>query len=335
MNNKKINILEPITNKDIHADAGGKAILIGEHSVVYGYKAIALALPDIRLSMSIYVDTFSTTWENAWETRIKDQIYKTDKNIQQLLSKAFAKALELCHASLQLDEFKPQKIVIQSEIPLGGGMGGSAAISTCLVKIAAAIAKQKGLLANDLTHTQQILFANEVDCLFHSGKASGLDVTTVACDGLIEFIKDTGYQYIKNAKEFWLALVDSQERGETSAMVKKVYKFVDTYPEEGKQCLENLGKLAEKTTHLLKDGLISELGLVLDSSQIFLEKLGVSTPKIKEIIQVLKQQGALAAKLTGAGGGGLVLALFENKPNHLYSTFSEDVLYITKVPKYE
>ncbi len=335
MNNNKANDLEFITLKNIHADAGGKAILIGEHSVVYGYKAIALALPDIRLSMSIYADQYSTSWENAWETRIKNKIFATDKNIQQLLKNAFAKALELCHPSLHLEVFTPQKIIIQSEIPLGGGMGGSAAISTCLVKIAATIAIQKGLMTNALTHAQQIKFANEVDCLFHSGKASGLDVTTVASDGLIEFIKDTGYHYIKNAKEFWLALVDSQERGETSAMVKKVYKYIDSYPEEGKQCLECLGKLAEKTSVLLKEGLVSELALVLDSSQTFLEKLGVSTPKIKEIIQILKNQGALAAKLTGAGGGGLVLALFENKPHHLYSTFSEDVLYITKVPIYE
>lgn len=331
----QLNSNKLLTTVTIHANAGGKAILIGEHSVVYGFKAVALALPDVRLKMTLSTDDSVTSWETAWETEIKGKNFQTNSNIQLLLKKAFATALQLCHPSLDLAQYSPQKIRIQSEIPLGGGMGGSAAISTCFVKLAAAIAKQKNLIANEISSEQQIHFANEVDCIFHSGKASGLDVTTVACDGMIEFLKDKGFHYLKNAKEFWLALVDSKERGETAAMVKKVADFLKMNPLEGQQYLDNLGQLAEKTVTFLQEGLLTELAGALNSSQVFLEKLGVSTPKMKEIIDTLQTQGAIAAKITGAGGGGLVLAIFEKKPNHLYSMYTKDILYITKVPVYE
>lgn len=324
-----------LTDLNLYANAGGKAILIGEHSVVYGHKAISLALPDIRLNMQICPDKFTESWEDSWETRIKGNIYQTNKEIQKLLTLAFEKALQLCHPSLELKHFFPQKIIIQSEIPLGGGMGGSAAISTCLVKLSIEIAKHKRLLNQEISNETQIQFSNAVDCLFHSGKASGLDVTTVACDGLIEFSKDNGFKYIKNAKEFWLALVDTKERSDTASMVKKVADFLKINPDNGKKYLDNLSKLTDSTLVFLKEGRLLDIASNLNCAQLFLEKLGVSTKKIADLIKTLQSNGALAAKLTGAGGGGLVLALFEKKPEHLYNIFSEDVLYITKVPIYE
>lgn len=324
-----------LSNITISANAGGKAILIGEHSVVYGHKAIAMALPDVRLQMKLLSPetTKPSSWDHAWKTMVKGKKFEPENHIKALLMKAFEKALSLCQITNDIYEFSPQTISVESEIPLGGGMGGSAAISTCFLKIASQIAQQKNILLNELSVEKQIQFANEIDCLFHFGKASGLDVTAVASDGIIEFTKGFAHKYIQNGKEFWLALIDSQERGETSLMVKKVATKLENDFHETENALMKLGKLAEDCVHKMTSGNIKALAKNLNCAQNYLSSLGVSTPKIEEIIHKLKNAGALAAKLTGAGGGGLVLGLFEENPKQLYSIFDKDCLFVTRVPK--
>lgn len=330
--------MDYLSESNIYANAAGKAILIGEHSVVYGYKAIAMALPDVRLQMTLLSPEQSksvTSWENAWHTIVKEKVFEPDQKIKLLLIKAFEKALSLCKISDHIHQFIPQKVLVKSDIPLGGGMGGSAAMSTCFLKIATQIALQKNKLRHDLTLEQQIQHANKIDCLFHSGKASGLDVTTVASNGIIEFTKSNKHKNIKNGKKFWLALIDSQERGETALMVKSVAEKLVSSPEKTKQSLEKLGDLAEKSVSEISSGNLYALAKSLNLAQIQLQQLGVSTPKIEEIILKLKNAGALAAKLTGAGGGGLVLGLFENYPKQLPSIFDKDLFFITCVPEHD
>lgn len=326
------NILSKVT---ISANAGGKAILIGEHSVVYGHKAIAMALPDVRLQMKLCApDIPLESWDHAWSTIVKGKKYEPEIHIKKLLIKAFEKALSLCKVTDNIYEYTPQVILVESEIPLGGGMGGSAAISTCFLKIAAQIALQKNIINEEITMEKQIEFANEIDCLFHFGKASGLDVTAVASDGMIEFIKGEKHKYIKNEKEFWLALIDSQERSETSLMVKKVALKLEESNIITKDALDQLGKLANDCVQNLTSGNLNALAKNLNCAQDYLNILGVSTHKINNIVDVLKNEGALAAKLTGAGGGGLVMGIFESHPKQLYSIFNEECLFITRVPKY-
>ncbi len=327
--------MEFLSNINISANAAGKAILIGEHSVVYGHKAIAVALPDVRLQMTLLSPEQSkgvTTWDNAWQTIVKGKVFEPENHIKSLLVKAFAKALSLCKISENIQQFTPQKILVESTIPLGGGMGGSAAMSTCFLKIAELISLKHNKITKELTLEQQIQYANEIDCLFHFGKASGLDVTTVASDGIIEFTKGCKHKYIKNGKEFWLALIDSHERTETALMVKGIADRLESRPVETNHSLEKLGDLAKNSVLELIAGNIQSLAKNLDLAQNHLYQLGVSTPKIDQIILKLKNAGALAAKLTGAGGGGLVLGLFECNPKQLYSLFDKESLFITRVP---
>jgi mevalonate kinase len=326
-----------LSETNISTNAAGKAILIGEHSVVYGYKAIAIALPDVRLQMTLLSPGQSkdvTSWDNAWQTIVKGKVFEPETHIKSLLVKAFEKALSLCQIPESIHQFTPQRILLESAIPLGGGMGGSAAMSTCFLKIAAQIALQKNKMKKELTLEQQIQHANEIDCLFHFGKASGLDVTTVASDGIIEFSKGCKHKYIQNRKEFWLVLIDSQERGETALMVKGVADKLESNPLETKKLLEKLGNLAEKSVFEITTGNIKALAQNLNFAQTHLHQLGVSTPNIDQIILKLKNAGALAAKLTGAGGGGLVLGLFENNPKQLYTLFDKESLFITRVPEH-
>lgn len=328
-----------LSNSIITTHAVGKAILIGEHAVVYGYKAVAVALPDVQLKMTLFPPDKSIglkSWGEVWQTIVREKEFEPEEHIKSLLLKAFEKALNICKVTENVNNFSPQKILINSDLPLGGGMGGSAAISTCFLKLALQIALQKKTLEKEFTLEQLIYYANEIDCLFHFGKASGIDVTTVISNSIISFSREDKHNYIKNGKEFWIALIDSEERGETALMVKRVVNRFELYPIETKKCMENLGELAEQSIHEITKGNIVALAKNLNLAQINLSQLGVSTPKIDEIILTLKNAGALAAKLTGAGGGGLVLGIFEQNPKQLlYNLFDNKLVFVTRVPKYE
>lgn len=317
-----------LTSKQLHAVACGKTILIGEHAVVYGYSAIAMALPDVTLSISILEPEPSQcgqTWETSWKTIVDGKELSTQGRISSLFCTALEKALNLCGKPGSLDQYAPQQVVIDSKIPLGGGMGGSAAISTALIDIAAQIS------GKDLSFEQRVSLANEIDCLFHSGKASGLDVAAVASHGIIRFSKKTNAQRIKNKCTFWIALVDSKIRSETSVMIKKVASGLEAPGQMISSALKKLGTLTEEALVCLEDGDLNFLAEKINQSHMFLQKIGVSTDQLDQIVAQLKKSGALAAKLTGAGGGGLVLGIFAMEPQNLFQFFDKNDIFITKV----
>lgn len=314
-----------MTDKNIQATASGKAILIGEHAVVYGFKALAMTLPEIQLKMTLDATSTVSQWEQAWHIIINRKEIVLESAVAKVLTKALAKAFALLNVSDSLAEFIPQKIFIDSQIPLGGGMGGSAAISTCLVRMAAEISK-KILSIEDF-----IYFANEVDSLFHSGKASGLDVSTVASNGIIEFQKEKSLRKILHNCRFWLALVDSGERSETCVMIEKVKKHREANLMFVDELFQKMDQLAVQATLALQNENLTLFSQCLNETQSYLVKLGVSTQRLNEIIVELRNAGALAAKLTGAGGGGLILSVFTEDPHFLIEKYGKEKVYITRV----
>lgn len=315
-----------LSNESIETSASGKTILIGEHSVVYGYKALAMAIPDITLSVTLEVTNENPiSWHHVWYTVLQNQNIPVEDRVKILLLQSLEKALTLVEFPYSLKEFIPQNIRIHSQIPLGGGMGGSAAISTCLVEIAAKIAKVT------LSIEKQIQFANEVDSLFHNGKASGLDVSAVASNGIIEFKEGSPIKKLKNQCHFWLALVDSGERCETAYMLKKVKNELDSKPKFIENQFQRLDALASTCSFSLQEGLSTQFYDCLNEAHGCLVQLGVSTLKINNIVHELKEYGALAAKLTGAGGGGLVLSIFTEKPEFLFERYGRDHVYISRI----
>ena len=73
-----------LTKNTYSATASGKTILIGEHSVVYGHKAVALALPDMKLKMTLF--GFSKNeqienWNQSWITNVRDQAIIAEERV--------------------------------------------------------------------------------------------------------------------------------------------------------------------------------------------------------------------------------------------------------------
>lgn len=301
-----------LCEQNLSVSVPGKIILIGEHSVVYGHSALAMPFSNARLTLSLHAEP-QKTWEDAWKIIMQGSPLELSEKFKTLLVQAFAMALSFFDRNLY--QYAPQTLLIESQIPLGGGMGGSAAVSASLVKLCAKLCNRT------LSLSQEIECANKIDSLFHSGRASGLDVATILTESLIHFKKDEFLKPIQNNCQFHLVLIDSMERSETSAMIKKVSMKVDNKDTSALQALEALGRLSQECEHHLRVSDLKHFAQCLNEAQSHLNLLGVSTQKINRICQDVKEQGALCAKLTGAGGGGLVLAIFEKKSEFLLKQY--------------
>lgn len=304
-------------------EACGKAILIGEHAAVDGHPAIALPLKEQFLhvcfgeplsSSDSHGQDFSKSnsrsdWTAAWSLQFEGQTLELPEVERERLTQSLELAVQLLDsAKPSLSRFSAQKIRIESRIPLGAGMGGSAALSAALIRALA-----KGM-AIPLTNSQIAELSNTLDGFFH-GRASGLDAATVVSDSIISFSKGLGSRRLVNKKGFWLLLVDSGERTPTQEMVRRVAAIRQHDHGRVDESFAALAKLCHTSGLALREGDLVGLGVALNEAHRWLQQIEVSSPGLEKCVRYLRDAGALGAKLTGGGGGGLALGIFENQPN--------------------
>jgi mevalonate kinase len=229
-----------------------------------------------------------------------------------------------------LETFEPQFIAVRSDIPLGAGMGGSAALSAALLRTLLLAAGK-----SDVSEQTFLQVANHMDGAFH-GSASGLDVAAVSAAGPIVFERGRAPEKLRVGREFWLVLVDSGFRSPTIDMVGRVAAAKDVRPQLVDAMLERLGCLVRGARAEIQSGNCEAVGAAMNEAHGVLANLGVSHPALDAIAEDLRLMGALGAKLTGAGGGGLVLGLFLEAPAaSSLSVFGDRGVYVTRVLKSE
>ena len=267
-----------MTIKNVSAFAPGKLILAGEHSVVYGYQAIAMAV-----NLGVYVGLEEISGASYCE------------GADQLISEA-------------VDSLLPSegiKMSFQTALPLGRGMGSSAALSVALVR---ALAKWEDRVSD---FEEEFKKGMQLETFFH-GNPSGLDHTVSSLGQTLMYKKAIPRPDIMQLPPFDLRLViiDSGSAGNTAEMVQKVKdnyaKNKDSLAKMGIITLKIKKVLAEKQTDILK------LGNLFLENQALLQQIGVSTESIDNIIDIAMKKGALGAKLSGSGGGGIVMILTKN-----------------------
>lgn len=302
MNSRVVLCSEPVS-----ASAPGKVILLGEHSVVYGYPALAAALPDVRLRLTIRsLAHMQPRRFDIWRVRVRGKVVEPEGQHLDSLHAGLLEAL-LCFG-IAPGTLAAHAMEVDSDVPLGAGMGGSAALSVALVR-ALASCLGRG-------HDGHLLreYANRVDGVFHTS-ASGVDVAAVESESIIHFERDKGPRSLAIGGSFWLALVDSGTRARTADMVARVRMARAETPEVTNGLLDRLGRLAVQGEAAIAAGNLDALGGCLNQAHETLERLGVSTHALDAVCHILRTAGALGAKLTGGGGGGLVLGLFREDPS--------------------
>jgi mevalonate kinase len=254
--------------------APGKLILFGEHAVVHGHPAIAAAV-GLRSRVSLYA--------GRGATRIRHSSFHDER-----LRRAVAQALPA--EGLAVD--------ISSDLPPGRGMGSSASIAVAMVRAAAAFAGER------LDRATLFERSFELERIFH-GQPSGVDNSVVIRGGLLRYRKGPPLELtpLRLARPLHLVVLDSGCAGSTAELVAQVQRArpgVDSV-------LASIGALVERACEQLDDP--SALGGIMDENHRLLRALGVSTPDLDEICGMARDAGALGAKLSGAGGGGVAIAL--------------------------
>ena len=163
----------------------------------------------------------------------------------------------------------------------------------------------------NLGNEELAYLGNKLEARFH-GTPSGLDTATVALEEIILFRRGIRAQTIivpKSADESrWrFLLIDSGVRASTLAMVKLAAPWFSG--EHGDRRIAAFDAAARQTAEGLAQGNIESVADSMTQSGSWLLEAGVVTSQLTDIIDATTAVGAIAAKSTGAGGGGCVLAL--------------------------
>jgi len=95
--------------------------------------------------------------------------------------------------------------------------------------------------------------------------------------------------------------------------------------------LSKLGELAAQTIAAWSQDSVEELASRLNLARENLASLGLETRLLTQVLDAsLKHQGALAAKLSGAGGGGAFLCLYRTSDDALTGASSLQELFQTE-----
>jgi mevalonate kinase len=275
--------------------AGGKAIVLGEHSVVYGGPAIAAGLDRGARAYATAVDEGpSRLFIRGWGLTA----YDTDQDDD--LSRAFRALLAAArgHESLR----GPCHVEVEANLPPGGGLGCSAAIGVAIARS----------LDPGATEAVVLDTAMAWERVFH-GNPSGIDAALSARGGCVVFRKGSPLEPVHLHGPLHFCIGSTGTTSSTKAMVDSVARLRARRPEMVDRSFEAIRVLVSNARLAIEAGDRVALGRLMDLNQMLLSGLFVSTAEIERMCGVARDAGALGAKLTGAGGGGSVIALAANR----------------------
>ena len=291
------------------ASAPGKVILFGEHFVVYGVKAILCAI-NKRISV-----TAEKSEEN--KISIKSNIGNLTLEPNKLISEINSPLKPFYYLANKIIQNQNTgiEIVIESDIPLGVGLGSS---SACCVAGAAAISR----LFHKTSKEEILKLAIEAEKTIFEN-TSGADCTVCTYGGIMEYDKENGFNKIESEPNFHLVIANSNIEHSTKSVVAKVREFKEKDETKFATLCNNESKLVKDVLGLLKENNIKELGDKVIQNQEYLETIGISNDKLREMIQI-GQNESFGAKVTGAGGGGCIFALTdESNLDQIMNQFKE------------
>ena len=298
--------------------APAKVILSGEHSVVYGRPALVAAL-DKQLNFSLSENQFSNN--------------KEDKSVRKIVALIEKNVVDYLKERKIPYQKKRYFFKIDSEIPIGFGLGSSAALS-----VAATACFLKFFTGKDFSKEEINHLAYQIETYFHQNP-SGVDNTASCFGGLIyyrkefEFLNNIAFLNFKIPKNFPLFLIDYKKPKEkTKEMVQMVYKKYQKNNSLLESIFSDMEKVTKKMVLAIKEANKSLFQEALLDNEIFLEMLGVVSSKTKKLLQRLSSFGV--GKITGAGGkkeGSGFILFFAEKEKQLVDFLKKEKINFFKL----
>ncbi|OLS23238.1 MAG: Mevalonate kinase [Candidatus Heimdallarchaeota archaeon LC_3] len=281
----------------------GKSILFGEHFVVYGLPAIASALG------SQTVATITVNEGKGWT--VDDQRPATPGYKKKKFDEA-QEAIQNVIDFMKIDtETQKLDIHFAGDLYAASGVGASAAQ---VASLARALNEEFKMGWND----EQINdAAYEGEKAYH-GTPSGIDNAAATFGGLIWFERNLSggkntIKSIESKKKIPLVIGNTGLTASTTEVVGDVKKIKEENSEEFDDYLIEYQKISEKAKKALEEGDVETIGKLMNLNHTLLQKITVSCKELDTLVDLARINGALGAKMTGTGRGGLAIAIAPNE----------------------
>jgi mevalonate kinase len=302
------------TNK-AESSAPAKVILFGEHFVVYKNPAIVAAInkriqvlaqvnDNSRINIKSGDNSISVpTTSNKILVKVRDKsvsfLYPILKCVKHVLSEK-----DNLRVGINLD--------IDSQVPYGEGLGSSAA--SCVATVAALYSLFSDRDRKQIYETAKIMEQN-----IHMN-SSGVDCYVSTFGGIVNYEPDKGFSNIRTKKNFALLVGTTGLKHSTGDVVSQVKDFKEKNSTLFKDLSSKADLICKRAMNSMLEGNEVELGNLLTENHKLLYTLGVSHPVIEKLIEKCLNNGAIGAKLTGAGRGGAIIALIPTETRREIST---------------
>ncbi|ELY79821.1 mevalonate kinase [Natrinema pallidum] len=292
------------------SSAPGKVYLLGEHAVVYGEPTVLCAIEqrarvgvqrrdDGKLRVNaedLSLDGFTVEYDGS-----ADEGPDIDVS-ESLLDAAMGYvdgAIEQVRDVTGNDEVGFD-VTIESDIPLGAGLGSSAAV------VVAAIDAATRELGVTLETDELAERAYRTEYQVQNGQASRADTFCSATGGAVRVEGDDCRSLA--APDLPIVIGFDGGAGDTGQLVAGVRSLRDEY-EFAADTIAAIGDVVRNGEAALADGDLEELGRLMNFNHGLLSALGVSSRSLDTMVWAARDAGAYGAKLIGAGGGGCIAAL--------------------------
>ncbi|MGQ9538117.1 MAG: mevalonate kinase [Candidatus Bathycorpusculaceae bacterium] len=288
------------------ASAPAKIILFGEHFVVYGEPAIVLAIDkrayaraEIREDNKLFLRSQNLNLAGFFDNgnfKVEEGNPKEARIKLEPLKCAVEKVLEMAGEKVGLN------IEVNSTVPVAAGLGSSAAVASAVAAAVGAILKVK------MSKENVFRIAFEAEKIMH-GTPSGVDPAISTFGGTLLFQMDVGFKPIDVKADIPLVIGNTGVERATRVQVAKVRSLRDKYPQIVEPMMHTAREIVLRAVEALNEGDLGTLGELMNINHALLYGLGVSDESLEWLINAARKAGALGAKLTGAGGGGCMIAL--------------------------
>nr|QBZ39492.1 mevalonate kinase [Santalum album] len=350
---------------EVRARAPGKIILTGEHAVVQGSMAVAASI-NLYTYVSLRFPDDSSESKDTLTLQLKDMLLEfswpvgklkeaLSDSVNPLPSAPASWSPELINSITALVEeqnipeakaglsagisaflwlytsiqgFKPATAVVTSELPLGSGLGSSAAFC---VSLSAALLAFSDTVTLDRSHRDWFIYGDndlelvnkwafEGEKIIH-GTPSGIDNTVSTYGNMIKFKSGGGLARIKSNVPLKMLVTNTKVGRNTKALVAGVSERTLRHPDAMAAVFKAVDSISEELSSIIQSTVPNDISItekeekveeLIEMNQGLLQCMGVSHASIETVLRTtLKYE--LASKLTGAGGGGCVLTLLPNR----------------------
>ena len=281
----------------------GKTILFGEHFVVYGLPAIASALGAFTTADVKVIEGSGWTVDDQRLATPGYKKKKYDESMQSIINVINHLKIDIVNQKLE--------ITFAGNLFAASGVGASAAQCTSLAR---ALSESFNL---NLDNEKINEAAYEGEKAYH-GTPSGIDNTASTYGGLIWFVKNLSggkntMDLLQSPRKMLLVIANSGITASTTEVVADVRRLKEENPEKFENFFSQYKKLAEEAKKTLLEGNIVAIGNLMNKNHKLLQQITVSGEINDQLVEIALKNGAIGAKMTGTGRGGLVICLAENE----------------------